>query len=197
MSNTTKNTYKLDVKKGLEIKRGQIYLCDLNEDNPNCDNDIPSLSTTGLISKRRPCIVISTPEHHKKGSILFRIAPIKSNHTSKSAEDYVRDSYDVLIPINMPDGTKFIVVNQTRAITIKRIVSYLCEINNPEILDKVDQEIIKMDTGVDLSELMPKDTIDNVFGNYETYAKFCSDNKDFIAKYTMNLQNSRSIVRSY
>lgn len=188
--------YKPDVKTNITIKRGDIYLINLDENPPASKKDAVSLSKTGLISKTRPCLVISSEQYNAQKGISFRIAPIKSNNTHMSSEEYIRTSLDVLVPIKMVEGEKFIVINQTRPITLRQIEKYIATVNNDEIMRQVDREIIKLDTGLDYDKLVSESEdaqyynfICEQFGDFQTFKKYCSEKNNTISAFKRKYYN--------
>lgn len=171
----------LDVKRMVTIQRGQIYACSLDEPGDYKKNSTQfEFSKTGLIGKKRPCLIISNDSINKTGS-LYRIVPIKTNHTDLSPLEYAAKSSDILIPIEMAEDTKFLVINQSRPITISSVGSYVATITNTKLLDKVDKAIMEMDTGVNTNYLTSAETLmtaaSKYFDNLEDIVKFFNDPK--------------------
>lgn len=168
----------LDVKRLVTIQRGQIYACSLDEPNSNGKYSANEFSKTGLIGKKRPCLIISNDEINKRGT-MYRIVPIKTNHTDLSPLEYAAKSLDILIPIEMAEDTKFLVINQTRPINISSVGSYVATVTNTKLLDKVDRAILEMDTGFDMKYLtVAEDVVKSAskyFESMDDIAKFFSD----------------------
>lgn len=168
----------LDVKRMVTIQRGQIYACSLDEPNSSGRYSATEFSKTGLIGKKRPCLIISNDEINKRGN-MYRIVPIKTNHTDLSPLEYAAKSSDVLIPIEMAEDTKFLVINQIRPINISSVGSYVATVTNTKLLDKVDRAILEMDTGFDMKYLtVAEDVVKSAskyFENMDDIAKFFSD----------------------
>lgn len=166
----------VDVRRMLNVQRGQIYLCKLDENQThNEENRI--YSKTGLLGKTRPCLIVSSDGYNSiPEQKTYRIVPIKTNHTNLTTEEYIKQSQDVLIPINMFEGTKFLVVNQSRPISIGCISTYIGTITNKEIMNKVDDAILWIDTSLHLDSKMIED-IYNIFGDYSNFMRFLSDKR--------------------
>lgn len=170
----------LDVKRMVTIQRGQIYACSLDEPTTESrkNNSQFEFSKTGLIGKKRPCLIISNDNINKNGS-LYRIVPIKTNHTDLSPLEYAAKSSDILIPIEMAEDTKFLVINQTRPINISSVGSYVATITNTKLLDKVDKAIMEMDTGFDTKYLSSAEALvtaaSKYFDTLDDVVKFFND----------------------
>lgn len=170
---------QLDVKRMLDVKRGQIYLCKLDDVNSKSD-DNKIYSKTGLIGKTRPCLIVSSDKYNDDPNRLtYRIVPIKTNHTDLPTEEFVKKSNDILIPIDMAEGTKFLVINQSRPINIGCISTYIGTITNKQVLNQVDLAIIGMDTEYEIAEndkelvSLVKDT----FGSLYKFQHFLNDHR--------------------
>ena len=167
----------LDVKRMITIQRGQIYACSLDEPI-NGKYSANEFSKTGLIGKKRPCLIISNDDINKRGT-MYRIVPIKTNHTNLSPLEYAAKSPDILIPIEMAEGTKFLVINQTRPINISSVGRYVASVTNTKLLDKVDRAILEMDTGFDMKYLtLAEDIVKSASKYFEDMgdvAKFFND----------------------
>lgn len=168
----------LDVKRMITIQRGQIYACSLDEPDRNGNYTANEFSKTGLIGKKRPCLIISNDTLNKNGN-MYRIVPIKTNHTELSALEYAAKSSDILIPIEMKDDTKFLVINQARPINIASVGSYVTTVTNSKLLDKVDRAILEMDTNFDMQYLTVAEEIvkasSKYFDNMDDVVKFFND----------------------
>lgn len=177
----------LDVKRMITIQRGQIYACSLDEPI-NGKYSANEFSKTGLIGKKRPCLIISNDEINKRGT-MYRIVPIKTNHTNLSPLEYAAKSPDILIPIEMAEGTKFLVINQTRPINISSVGSYVASVTNSKLLDKVDRAILEMDTGFDMTYLTLAEDI------VKSASKYFEDMSD-VAKFFNNPATS-NLLRAW
>ena len=168
----------LDVKRMVTIQRGQIYACSLDEPSNYGKKGDTEFSKTGLIGKKRPCLIISN-DTINKNSTIYRIVPIKTNHTDLSPLEFAARSSDILIPIEMAEETKFLVINQSRPINISSVGSYVATITNSKLLDKVDRAILEMDTSFDITNLtVAEDLIKSAskyFDNMEDMTKFFND----------------------
>lgn len=169
----------LDVKRMVNIRRGQIYMCSLDEPyNYGSRKSQEEFSKTGLIGKKRPCLIISNDNINANGSV-YRIIPIKSNHTELSTLEYVAKSSDTLIPIEMSEDTKFLVVNQSRPIHISSVNNYVATITNSKLLDKIDKAIIEMDTGFDIGYQQAAENLveasSKYFNNVDDVIRFFND----------------------
>lgn len=127
---------KTDIKRIYDFKKGDIYICNLDEDE---SKDGSYFSTTGLIGKTRPCFLFSIKEYNDEFRNTYTIMPIKTNNTGLSTEEYIRTSHDIVTPIWIDGVEKFIVVNQARPLCVRKVIRYLGTVVNPDVLIKVDE----------------------------------------------------------
>ena len=169
---------QLDVKRMLNIERGQIYLCKL-DDNPTHNNEPKIYSKTGLIGKTRPCMILSSDKYNSQDKLTYRIIPIKTDDIGLSRQEFMEDSNDILIPIDMAEGTKFLVINQSRPINIGCISTYIGTITNKDLLDKIDAAIIEMDTNYCINEedIQIAKMVKDRFGSMYKFQRFLNDNR--------------------
>lgn len=139
------NVVRTDVRRLINFKRGDIYVCQLDEDytSSEINSQKKLFSTTGLIGKKRPCIIWSNNEYNSTNRNTYTVIPIKTNHTDKSSEDYVNTSYDILVPIFIEGEERFVVVSQARPLNSKCILSYFGTITNPDLLDTIEKEFVR------------------------------------------------------
>jgi mRNA-degrading endonuclease toxin of MazEF toxin-antitoxin module len=150
-----------DVRRLIEFKKGDIYICRLDEDNQN-SAETKLFSSTGLIGKARPCMIYSNDEHNKTARNTYYIIPIKTNHSGKSAQEYIDESLDILVPIWFSGVQKFLNISQLRPISACRISSYLGTVINHTVLEKVDK-LVWYNTA------FRKDDLREVFKTYGSY----------------------------
>ena len=132
-----------DVKKICHYNKGEIYICNLDEDN----GDKQFFSSSGLIGKSRPCMIFSTREYNDSFRNTYTVIPIKTNNTEKSDEEYIRTSPDVFVPIVIDGDEKLLMVNQARPLKCQRIQSYIGTIVNQEVLAEVDRSYLSWHFG--------------------------------------------------
>lgn len=165
---------KSDVRKIVEYKRGQIYICDLDEGFTK-DEKEHLFSQTGLIGKARPCMIYSNSEYNCSTRNTYMIIPIKTNHTDLPSSQYIKESYDLLVPIWMGGIEKFLVINQARPINARRVSSYIGTVTNEELLDKVDKMMIRMEC--DDKYINDIEKIFSRYGSMDNIVKFLASDK--------------------
>lgn len=148
-----------DVKKLLHFRKGEIYLCSLDEDDEI--TDAPFFSKSGLIGKTRPCMIFSTFEYNESWRNTYTIIPIKTNNTEKSTQEYIQTSPDIYVPIWMNGSEKLIMINQARPIDVKKVRQYIGTITNQDVLNKVDELYLQCHYG-------SKDDIHEIYNRYGT-----------------------------
>lgn len=165
---------RTDVRRMVDFKRGQIYICTL-DDYRVTQSEEHLFSKTGLIGKSRPCMIWSNDDYNKDSRNTYTIIPIKSNHTSLSTKQYIQESYDILVPIWINGVEKFLAVSQARPINAVNIRSYMGTITNQEILDEVDKAFL-------VNHMRDKDIMEQIFykyGNVENIIEFLNSNKAY------------------
>lgn len=159
---------RTDVKKKFNFKKGDICICNLDEEDGYNGS---YFSKTGLIGKSRPCLIFSTEEYNKDFRNTYTVIPIKSNNTGLTTEEYVSTSLDIITPIWIHGTEKFIIITQARPLSVKRIGGYVGTITNPKVLDKVDELFMA--------------------------THFCDKNKaEFISEYYGNFNNALNFLCS-
>ena len=136
-----------DVRKILHFNKGDIYICQLDEEDD--DSDTPFFSKTGLIGKTRPCMIFSTLEYNDKWRNTYTVIPIKTNNTEKSTKEYIETSPDVFVPLYMNGAEKLLMINQARPLKASRIRSYVGTITNEKVLNEVDKLYLQCHFGTE------------------------------------------------
>lgn len=163
-----------DVRRLIDFKRGQIYICSLDDYRAPNQND-HLFSKTGLIGKSRPCMIWSNDEYNGENRNTYTIIPIKSNHTDLPTKQYISESYDILVPIWINGLEKFLTVSQARPINATNIRSYVGSITNQEILNEVDKAFL-------INHMRDRKMTEEIFlkyGSIENIMDFLNSNKAY------------------
>lgn len=165
---------RTDVRRLIDFKRGQIYICTLDDYRISQANE-HLFSKTGLIGKSRPCMIWSNDDYNGENRNTYTIIPIKSNHTSLPTKQYIKESYDILVPIWINGVEKFLAVSQARPINAINIRSYVGTITNQEILNEIDKAFL-------VNHMRDKTITEEIFhkyGNIENIIDFLNSNKAY------------------
>lgn len=162
-----------DVKKILHFNKGDIYICQLDEDENAVDNQF--FSKSGLIGKTRPCMIFSTLEYNDAWRNTYTVIPIKTNNTELPTKEYIQQSPDIFVPIMMHGTEKLLMVNQARPLSARRIRSYLGTIVNQDILNEVDRLFLQCHFGLssDISKIYSR------YGSTDRIIKFLCSEKGY------------------
>ena len=171
-----------DVRKILHFNKGDIYICQLDEEDD--DAETPFFSKSGLIGKTRPCMIFSTLEYNDEWRNTYTVIPIKTNNTDKSTKEYIEHSPDIFVPLWMNGIEKLLMINQARPLNARRIRSYVGTITNQDVLAEVDKMYLQCHFGL-------KNDIDKIYNKYgstDEIIKFLSSNQAFTCydKYIKN-----------
>ena len=129
------------------IKKFDIYTCDLG--NQQADD--------GLLSKSRPCVIVSNDDHICPKSSLYLIAPIRTEHnidfTRETIEDVVKERREtgrIYIPIEMsPNDFRFIDITQSRIIKSNKIDRYCSSIINEDLKKRINRALVEKYLSID------------------------------------------------
>ena len=147
--------FNMDI--GKVICKFDVYICDLGE-------TVSEFADTGMLTKKRPCVIVSSDDLNNPRNGQYKIAPIRTEHYHSEVN---RENLEMIIaekrklgriyvPIEMnKEDFRFIDLTQTRPISIRKIQHYVGTILNSELRRRINRDLLETSyTKDELQELL-------------------------------------------